>query len=847
MFWVAQRGPGLPAFSKGVFDREIGYGAPPSFRLHAPLGSVAYEYVHPDLDVLPGAEYFVTARVRLDQVKHARAFLVAHYVDRFGEPIDASRRVSPLLRSDPLNPDVWYPVELRLPGEYPGAYSLRLTVALLQGSAWRDTSGADPVVTEDVRATAWFDDVRVYRLPRVVIGVRGQAPLVEAGSGPVLEAEIHNPTDRVLPAELVIERDGGSVVERRTIRVPAQVTTPQAVELNPLPVGVYRARLTLVDQETVLIERSIRFAVLNPLPRGRGLGGRLVVDIPAGPLADPRTLRRLIEGLGVGAVRVPIPLVSDLLSEQAREHFTTLSDLLRALNSRQIELIGLLRGNDTLYEPPHSLRTRDLLGSRTESEARLSPVLSRHIGGIIPSWQLGDEANENLDISWPESLLATVRSQLTRFTSLPRIVIPKRIAEGPVEAAAGGEGSSARRDPPLKVMPVSGSIATIELPGHLRFLRYERDADLWLSLEDPAEPMREPGARITDLARRLILTYALDPERVVLPSALARSRDSGMLAWEPTWDYVALRNLVHYLNGLRGVGVIALENDGIALIFDGGRAGSCVAFWTWRASSIRTPVELYLGDRPRVVSLDGSIEPVDVADGRAQLRLTPMPQLLIDVDGALAMLQASFEVKPRLVQVHDPTPLPAIQFTNHYQTELRGVIHIDSLPDGWQLPERSIEFALGPGETLREALGIQLPPRYLAGRQSLGIELELSAPVLTDLSFSAPLRVGLRDVEVEMDAWWDRGVLVVSQQVRNLSERTISFTGFCQAPQRAYREQAYLGIAPGSSVERAFVFDDATIAELAGATLHVGLREIGGDRELDQVIAVPELEATAAR
>jgi hypothetical protein len=153
------------------------------------------------------------------------------------------------------------------------------------------------------------------------------------------------------------------------------------------------------------------------------------------------------------------------------------------------------------------------------------------------------------------------------------------------------------------------------------------------------------------------------------------------------------------------------------------------------------------------------------------------------------------------------------------------------------LAARSIHFDVGPGETFEHVLELIMPPRQLAARHELTARMSVKSPAAAALKFVVPITVGLRDILLEAQVWWVGNDLMVQQLLRNLSDKPVSFTAFCQAPARARAEQAFLDVAPGDAAVRPYRFADAR--ELAGSNLHLGIQEIRGERVLDQLVEVP--------
>jgi hypothetical protein len=106
-----------------------------------------------------------------------------------------------------------------------------------------------------------------------------------------------------------------------------------------------------------------------------------------------------------------------------------------------------------------------------------------------------------------------------------------------------------------------------------------------------------------------------------------------------------------------------------------------------------------------------------------------------------------------------------------------------------------------------------------------------------ELHFEFALRVELKDIVVDASAWWDGEDLLIEQSLRNLSPVPVSFNAFCQPPERAQLEAAFLDVPAGQVRTRAYRLPAAHA--LAGSRLWMGIAEIGGRRTLDQLVSIP--------
>ena len=829
MYWHRLEGDGLPAFAEGVFDQNVGHDDPPSFKLHTPIESVAFEYEHSDLDAIAGADHLIVGYVRCENMQESRAFIEAYYVDRFGEILPTTRLISTLHHSiaPPGADEPWQQFSLMLPGNLPEAHGLRLRLMLLQGYVWRDPprDAIDPIISQDVNPTAWFDDVSIYRLPSASLLFSNPANLVQPGANERLEVRVHNATDQILRAEVTVTGPDGRLRHSDSTPVSAQATLPWFSALPPLEPNVYRAKLTLSNNVETLIERTLDFVVLNELPEQRSTRGNVGVDLRAERIFTPEVVAELVDALGAGVVSVGVPMVGALETSEEKGYFNELSHLGRELNARRIAVIGDLLADDVNPGITTGTSTRQFVADSERFEQAAASAFAPHLGGLIVTWQLGHPRLEALQPPWTETLLDEVRGQMDRYVALPELVIPRSILDPAPQPPAGS------------LWYVPASLPTRDLPLQLDMFGEQANASRWLMLDWERQPMVAGSAAATEFARRLVIGLALDPDRLMTPAPLRLGTESGQPTWTPTEQFIPIRTLYHYLSGKRGVGAISLPNDSIALIFDGAQE-SCVVLWTWQAEALSEPVEVYFGGEPQIIDLWGNHRDVPVHGGKSKLILTPAPQILTNVDAPLALLQSSFDINPSYVQAHITEPPPVLSFRNHYADRLIGTLELIP-PRGWSLKPQHQKLMVAAGEKFELPLEFNVPARQPAGRQELKAHMSLERPIKAELDFVVPMTLGLRDIQVDVNIEWQAGTLRIDQVLRNLSEETVNFLGLCQLPGRSPREASFLDIPAGESVTHSYLFRDANIDELRGMGAYLRLSERGGDRELNQVVEIP--------
>lgn len=868
MYWRRFDGAGLPLYSSGQLDEEVGHTAPPSFRLTLRGGNVGYEYGHTDLVIFPDSDYLLEGFVRAEGLEHARAFLACHFVDGFGQRIDGSEQVSNLVRSGPpvaagdapgREDGVWQRVTIPLVGDFPTARSLRVQVWVLQRHVWQaaDTVDLDPIERQDVDARVWFDDIAVHRMPRVRIALSNPGGLVRPGAREQVQVDVHNATLATVRVETVILDVQDAERFRSAAELEPQATEALRIPFPELPAGLYRTRVQLVAEQEMLVERTLRFAVLPELGQPPVHEPELGVDVglwPSGATGDESGAYELIAALDVGAVKVGVPMIGTPTREADLEYLRQIRDLGRRLARAQIRTTGVVLSPTAGRRPDDRNATWRMVTADERWETQVGPVFA-YFGGYLMSWQLGDEQAElSGTAGWTGPLVEHVRRTLERFVAAPELVVPRAVFDAPPAAPLlafappnlGGDDGVVIEAPHAFTYWLGPEVPARLFPWQLAFWADDGPrpagpaarrgaAERWLSLGFDRDALLTPTDRLADMARRIVLVKAVNPDRLYVPAPFEVTAEGGGATWQPTEGYIPLRTLFHHLAGQRAVAALTLEHDAVAVLFSDGQRHTLIV-WTWQADADGATADLYLGDAATAVDLFSTAVPLTREDARVRIPLSPVPLIIRDVDAPLLLLQASLRVEPSFIQLHSPEPRPVLMLRNYYDVELAGTITLHP-PKTWEVTPSPFPITVPPGGELEQPLFFTIPPRQVASEQTLGVDLELSAPRTLSLHFDVRLQILLRDIVVQATAWWEGNELVVEQTLHNLSPWPVSFNAFCQALNRAQAEGVFLDVPPGALRTAEYRFPAAR--DLAGTRLWLGIREINGRRTLDQLVAVP--------
>lgn len=877
MHWERFTGPGLPFYSSGRFDLDVGHNAAPSFRVDLRGGSVGYGYMRDDIMVSPQSDYLVEAYVRAAGLEHARAMMVCYLVDRLGVRIDGTEQVSALVRSLPQR-DEWQRVAIEVQVEDEHAYALRLELWVLQDHVWSTPPAevVDPIIREEVGATVWFDDVVVWRLPRVRLALSTLGSVVRADEPAQFLVDVNNATLAALQTRLIVE-DADGLLTQDARQVPSATALRLEFPVPALPPGLYTVRVQLESDTELLLRRQIRFVVLPAADDDILPAAELGVDIGPWAGGDPDAARVLINGLHVGNAKIGVTMIGPPDNAHEQAYLQQIRQLARELVLSHVEPTGVVlpptssddtRPTPTAYEMVHADDTW---------EDAVGPVFA-DLADLVLSWQLGMESTELAHPErWSAAGLARVRTQLERLVAVPQLVVPRSVLDAAPAGLLGdftndvqaeaqlerwlGAGPTpediARREraqvrelerPYAYAFWLPAEVPTESIPWYLAFWREPFTDQMfegagatvrgngahWLSLERAADPTETPAQRIANLARRFILAKAINPDRLYVAAPFELSTWGGAPQWQPTDEYIPLRTLARHLGGLTGTTALRIGDNAVGVLF--ADAARCtLAVWTWGPEAADNQ-PLCVGPDAVGVELNGTLRPLESDGVRAQIPLEPTPLLIENVDPALLLLADSFEVQPNFVQLHLPQAQPVLRLRNDFGTTLTGTLTLQP-PAEWQVEPNELPFSVEPGAWLEVPLRFTIPPRQLAGERPLHVELHLLTPRAMNVPFEAPIQVGLDGIEVHSVARWEGDTLVIDQTLRNRTAVPVSFSAFCELPRRAQQENLFMDVAPGATVTQTYRFGHAR--DVAGGQAWLGIQEVNGPRRLDQLVVLP--------
>jgi hypothetical protein len=883
MHWNKVEGPGLPHYVNGRLSNDRAHSGDYSFRFDLNGGSLIYRYDAGLIPVQPGAHYRVEGFVQTTPLPNARARISAYFLDRDGRPMSATVLHSDVYAS-PSNDNTWHKLGLEISASADGpvdpldttpvAASLIIELALLQPSVYAPSSlGENALFSQDIRGSAWFDDVTVSQVPRVTMVTSRPGNIFRRSDPLVLKVLVNDRFTDDLAAQLVIVDAQGNTVYQRSGALDmsaAQTLGPgrrrMTLALPDLEPGWYEAALVMTSRGEFVGKQTLDLIRLgddgvDAAPDLRF--GIVATDLPYQGWDD---LPEILALLAAGRVKVAVWNESGDIQQMNSAGFDRLLERLRDLRIDPTAcLIGvpsaivekMQRSATTRPTGPgerfgftdiqREAWTRLIKADPQLWQPQISYLLARH-AAHLHHWQIGADGSDAFATS--PAMADVYKLFYKQFSSLvesPDLAIPWPAWYESEHNIARTVSLHIKPDVlpaqvPLYVSDIQAAQGSLSASTPL-------NGQTSIYLEPLAREAYGRDVQIRDFVQRIVYALSADARRidVKLPFAAAESPtresvdgDSTAMIKQPQELMLILRTVMTTLGNATFRGKVPVGEGVEAFLFD--RAGQGIlVLWDRGTGGGMKQLAINLGEHPRRVDLWGNSTPLLQQRARpdessnVRIDVGPMPIFLVDIDGPLAQLRASVALDNPLIESSFKPHKRTIRFTNPYRQAISGSFRLTP-PSGWVINPPTQTFSLNPGETFQREISIEFPYNSFAGAKTINAEFKVQAD--TNSTFIAPLtlKLGLSDVGLQTLALRDGDDVIVQQMITNYGEKPINYTAFAIYPGQARQERLVTNLAPGRTTIKKYRFTKINLTP--AAKVRNGLKQLEGNRILNDEAAI---------
>jgi len=834
MHWEKITSSGFPHYVNGGFDETVGCPGP-SFKFQLNGGNLGYVFAKRLIPAYPGSDHKIIAQIRTRNLRWARGYLEAFYIDRYGkyllDTVVHSVLIEPPKPSDPE----WQTVSLELPYTNLDGRFIGLGVFLVQQDQLSDFYAA-PVKSyrKDINATMWIDQITVLRLPKARLNLEHSSTLFDTGQEVVVGATVADPNTDDLSARIVLDDLAENRIERRDHPVAVlppletilrgQASSPGLINhrLGCLPPGPYRISLQVLSQSKVIIDKSIRIAVLNrdrPAASTTDFG----LDLSSAQITQTKLLADFTGRLKPTWVILPI-WRQDIPISHTSSDPSPADTMILEINHKGIPIVG------AFLDVPEELASRTKIlnpniwdffgGDPSWWQSELSIILSRH-ADRIDHWIFGRVSD---GWSSPDPRIGRVLKQLRhefgqfqgQFSLLagwPALI------DGPGEGTADG-----------LLLTVPSELVPNAFEAFFRPWR-PRAANLWMVLEslDPDQYQLQPA--VVDFVQRFIQAKCSQAKLLAAKNLWAFSNPLAPGGCEPSPGYIAYANLIDRLSGLEYLSDIEISPDRYGKLFQSAERAVLV-LTDPNPQPYRAAVSL--GDTLRAYDMWGRTLPIKV--GPAGWEVPYRPVVFIDgIESDLARFVASIKFDPAIIASKFGAHQVRLTFKNTFSQSVSGMVHLQG-PPYWQFDPSGSRFALSMGKEFSLPAKLRYPSNESIGRKSIRLRIDLEARKPIQLNLIVPLRLGVSDLDMRV-LWFLRGQeLVVWQEVANNGAGWADLIGFTIAPDRPRMERQIRRLGPGQTATKEYSL--GPWKEMLRKTIRVGFREVRGNRLANEVITL---------
>ena len=830
MNWRSITAAGYPRFLTPAFDETTGRGAAPSFRFSIQSGSVGAHYLAKDIDVLPGTDYRLTAWIRPKGLVRARAYLTAYYLDHALRKIDVSEKRSAVVRGAG-DSEPWRQVVIDLPGGFENARWIGLSCRIEQAPK---PSGEHELFRSirrrDARASAWFDDITVMRLPRIGMALNAPANVFLADDEITCTVTMLDLNGAGLDIKLDLLDAEDRIIEIRRFRGAELLgEAGKSIRFRNLPAGLYRAKLTTHVNEHFVSEHERVFVRLNPDLGGRKRQGRGFGIVTDRSLFEHIDLgQNLLQNLSPEIVKIPL-WREDLSSEDIVRGDRRVDGLVRVLHRMGVTVVGVLDAPPAILAEQYGLLNRSLLAVLASDPDRWRPylmlILTRH-GQSINAWQVGPEggADRQQRVHLRDAL-ANLQSEAMPLIGRPILALPGSVLQQPdVEAGAID----------MRSMNVPAHISSQDLQEQLAAGAAGDSAARWATFERPDADRYMRRWRLAEFARKLILARASGIDAVFVQQPWRFIAADGVTTVAPAEEYILLRTISQLLGGLEPIASPWVA-DGIEawLFVDEGRESGTLAVWTAGDGDGEIGLVLDLPETARQFDLWGNGRSARAVAGGRSYAVGAMPILIGPVDPRRLKLLTGLRVDDPVLQATVQEHERIITLNNTLEGKLEGILHLEP-PNGCRIRPKKILVDLAPGESLRVEVFIRLPTNYPTGDYVLEAHLLMEGEDASDLRMRAPLRVNAPGLEVNVMAFRDGDDMNIVQRITNRTNESLDLRAYLVSPDRTRDVRTIKNLTEGQTVIREYVLKDAD--KIAGQNVRLSVERIDGSLRQNSVI-----------
>ena len=840
MFWEKVVGrEGFPHYSYGKISTDRKRSGNYSFKLVSDGGSIGFEYAHQRQVVKPGSDCQITGFVSLANARDCRAQISCVLTDRLGREIPESKRYSRLISPADMEGKDWARIDVYIPGEFPEARYVSVGLWLLQKSQWDKSMIGTNVFEQNIDAVAWFDDIGIFQLPRVLLKTDQIANVFPASVEPCIKVELQSAGILDYRANLEVrDRDSNMIFTESWVLsgIEGEVKVRNLYPGN-LPAGLYNTKLEIYSSNYLIAIREMKFAKLAPLQSGDLGGGYdfgvITMDDNSGTMNEIINLSKKLQ-----TKIIKLPVWRNLSSPCPS--ILTVKDFDRKLIDLEESRIRLVATFDQVSS--EVMAGMDMAGSGLlDVLSQDSKVWQDEIDFIlaryalqIPFWQIGPDQNE--DMRWDpriKRVTQKLRDEFNKVVRNTKLSVPLEATNNLKYDDVGTRSIT---------MYVPSQIQPEAIPNYIQTFKDNGLSDVWVTVEPLDEELYRQDDVLIDFFKRLIYSIKSDCEAVFIPHPWQKREINVSEGIEVDEKFLVFRTIADMLSGAVLLGEFELSHQMPALLFDRNGRGILIVWdenYDDMAAEMPTEYELYLGNRPVTTDIFGNSSYIEKNGNNSVLKLTNWPQIISGIDTEITLLRSSVELDPSVLEASVFSQKAKLRFKNPFKTTIMGQARVlldEGAQENWMVEPQAFNITLKPGQLFETDMKIKFPSSEISGKKHINIGFNVNADQSYFINVAVPFTIEMKDIDARVFARRVNDTdLYVQMILTNNGTDNYSLRTFIILPDGDYDEKS-ARLEPETTITRAFLVKDAV--KWIGRYIRVGLRDPKGDKRVNYQLKI---------
>jgi hypothetical protein len=825
---------GFPHFAYGELSKTHHLSGEYGFKLVSDGGSVGYQYSKGIIDAEPGNDFQITGYAYFENCVNSRVRIVCALTDRDDNIIEGSVQNSLDHSIDQTGPNGWTQINVYVPGNFPNARFITLSIWLLQEENWRKSSEKiNNIYRKEVNAKVWFDDISILQLPRVILKTTKLSNVFRGDDHPTLTIQVDGVGSLHFTINVkVTDALGGTVFKDEWLLSGIEGTKIQArdIELPNLIFGYYNAELSIVSNDKQIATRNLNFIRLPNISGDVYSGQNFGINVSSRETGHWEIMTNLVDLSNARSIILPI--WRELPSIPVA--ITTEPDFKNKLLKLQKTNTNIIAA---FTEIPLTLTSTLDFGKKSVLDALEQPekIWEKTISDLlatyaqqIPLWLIGDEIFNNH--VWDNRIKPVTKVLTKKFSQILGETVIHLPIYNFLDINASDAGSTSA------FILVNNRISPEDIPFYLQTFKDNGFNKLISYIKPINDKLYSREQRLIDFSKRLAFSVTLPRTSVFIDHPWKEVQYNARKKIIPSEYLLPFRTFNDLIGGTNYLGSFSMGPGVKALVYEYDSKGVIVT-WDAHFSHINNKpkdLKLYLGDKPQIYDIFGNEKQIVNAQRKSIFTIDHWPKIITHINPDIAALRTSVAITPQIIEASIERQNVIFSFTNPFDYSITGRLRFKptETQGNWDINPKVNNFVLLPKQAYKQRITLKFPRNELGGEKILHALLSIDANRSYDLSLQLPFEIKLKNIEVNYFVQKKNiDDLEIQMNITNLSKKSINLEAYVDLPDNERKFKLITQLHPDITVKKKFYIRD--VGKRLGKRVRLGVYDPKGSKRIN--------------